>query len=85
MSSRKIPRIASFLLRHAATAAALVLIWQALRFAAGPEVLPSPVESFKLLWEQMQGREFWGHAMASVMRLGRILPAGTCARAVEAT
>lgn len=70
MPTSKPRRAASFLLRHAATAAALVLIWQALSFAAGPEVLPSPVESFKLLWEQMQGREFWGHAMASVKRLG---------------
>ncbi len=69
MSSRKIPRTASLLLRHVVTAIVLVLIWQALSFAAGSAVLPPPVESFKLLWEQMQGREFWGHALASVKRL----------------
>lgn len=69
MSSHKIPHAASLLMRHAATAAILVLIWQALSLAAGPEVLPPPVESFKLLWGQMQGQEFWGHALASIRRL----------------
>jgi ABC-type nitrate/sulfonate/bicarbonate transport system permease component len=55
--------------RYAVTAAAIILLWQAVAMAVGPAVLPSPGRAFSNLFESMAHAEFWGHVAASVKRL----------------
>ncbi|MGN0909474.1 MAG: ABC transporter permease [Succinivibrio sp.] len=79
MELKRLAPPAFCILRHAATALALLLLWQALSLAAGPGVLPPPLDCLRLLLESMRTPQFWGHALASVRRLALGMAAASAA------